>query len=457
MRKVLVAIVPCVVTVVLFLILFNNFNHGRVILVALIALNVGFIFVRAASRFAAVFTIHAKAVSFCCISVLATVLAIEILFPRVLPKEYAQIRDLTKHVVGNCSQGPPGASIVFSNADQKRLDAGQIAPGIGGDGRAWHSPGGRFAYYGYDPNLKAQYVNVFHWNSHGYYDHDYSLKRPQGVRRIVIIGDSYVEAVQVPLTRSFHKLVEKALNRGRFPVGPERIQVIALGNSGTGQVEHFKVLENQAVGYHPDAVVVALSKNDFCDDDPGLKRELVLASGSITPLIRRLAVHGYYALAFTVRRMDDLQRNRIGISPELLQWSAEHIPKVESAWARTLDSILESRDFCRSRGIRFLLVYLGSDLEVRFAVDPEATISRLKAMGGPHATVPWDLTRFDTASSVFLPGTRHPHGVSSGTAHHCATRDRAPRVWRSLHDVRSSGCRPSAQLRTAFSRGNRQP
>lgn len=393
MRKVLTAIVPFVVTVVLFLVLFNNFNHGRIILVVLIALNLGVLCVRANSRFAGIVTIHAKAGSLCCISALATLLLIESLFPLILPKDYAQIRDLTKQVVGTSAESQPGASIVFTNTDQKRQNAG-LNPGGNREGtRSWHAPGRRFAYYGYDPNLKASYVNLFHWNSHGYYDHDYSLSRPEGVRRIVIIGDSYVEAVQVPLARSFHKLAEKALNTGSSFVGPQRIQVIALGNSGTGQVEHFKVLKKQAVRYNPDAVVVGLSRNDFCDDDPDLKRELVLASGSITPLIRRLAAHGYYALAFAVRRMDDLQRNRIGISPELLQWSGDDMPRVESAWDRTLDMILQSRNFCRSRGISFLLVYLGSDLEVKYAVDPQGTISKLESMGGPHATIRWDLTR----------------------------------------------------------------
>jgi hypothetical protein len=201
--------------------------------------------------------------------------------------------------------------------------------------------------------------------------------------------------------------VERSLNAGLVHSGGTRIQVVALGNSGTGQVEHLKVLENPAMEYKPDAVLVALSSNDFCDDDPGLKRELVLASGTITPLIRRLAAHRYYALAFAARRMDDLQRNKIGICPELLQWSRDDIPRVEAAWKRTLNTILEARDFCTARGIRFLLVYLGSDLEVKYAVDPQGTVSRLKAMGGPHAGITWDLTKSIRRVDAFC----RDHGV----------------------------------------------
>ncbi|MFH1115966.1 MAG: SGNH/GDSL hydrolase family protein [Pseudomonadota bacterium] len=406
MRKILSALMPPLVTVVLFLALFNNSDHGRLVLAAVAVINL---------LVPAVFAGWAKnrlspystATALCCATALLTLLAVESLFPVVLPQEYAQIRELTKHLVSRDAVQFSGASIIFTNDDQISQAAAQRSQGNAGSRRHWHSPGGRFAYYGYDPNLKTQYINEFHWNSHGYYDHDYGVDRSENVRRIVVIGDSYVEAVQVPLSRSFHKLAETALNVGLVQGGGRKTQVVALGNSGTGQVEHLKVLKNQALGYKPDAVVFGLSLNDFCDDDPYLKRELVLASGTITPLTRRLAVHGCYASAFAVRRMDDLQRNRIGICPLLLQWSQPDIPGVEAAWERTLGTILEARDVCAAAGIPFLLVYLGSDLEVKYALDPNDTLARLKAMGGPHAEIRWDLSKSIRRADAFC----REHGI----------------------------------------------
>jgi len=188
--------------------------------------------------------------------------------------------------------------------------------------------------------------------------------------------------------------VEADLNSGAAAsdIRP-RIEVIALGSSGTGQVEHFKVLRERAIRYKPNIVAVALCSNDFCDDDPNLKEELVLAAGGITPTIRKLAAHGYFALAFALRRIEDIRRNRIGVSPELLQWADSNIPRVDAAWARTLETVRASRDFCQARGLTFLLVYLGSDLEVKYAVDPEGTIQRLKEMGGPHRQIRWDMNK----------------------------------------------------------------
>ena len=166
-----------------------------------------------------------------------------------------------------------------------------------------------------------------------------------------------MEAVQVPLSRSFHKLWEAALNNPSHSGPRPGFEVIALGNSGTGQVEHYEVLRSKAMRYDPDTVVVTLGSSDFCRDDPDLSGELILACGGITPAFRRLINHGYFALAFALRRITDIRRNRISLCPELLQWSADDIPRIETAWSRTLERIKASRDFCRARGITFLLVY----------------------------------------------------------------------------------------------------
>ena len=201
-----------------------------------------------------------------------------------------------------------------------------------------------------------------------------------------------MEAVQVPLEQTFHKIVEKELNSSGVGLAPlPKMEVIALGNSGTGQVDHLRVLQEEALRYDPGMVVLTLCSNDFCDDDPQLKQELALAAGGVSPQFRRFVSHGYLALAFAARRLDDIRRNRIAVSPELLQWSNRDIPRVEAAWARTLGCIQAAQDFCHARGIEFVLVYLGADLEVKYAVDPEGTLARLRAMGGPHADIDWDM------------------------------------------------------------------
>ncbi|MGB6063695.1 MAG: hypothetical protein WBG50_02740 [Desulfomonilaceae bacterium] len=384
---------PLLGTIALFAVLYNNIYCGWLIYLVLILSNLFVLLFPATKSHTGSVLSSAKATSLSLIFALTALVALEIAFPWVLPADYAQTKELAKSFVNSPLGKGPAGSVVFSNTDQKRWNASDSSNRRKSRFKVWHAPGKEFVYYGYDPNSRLKYVNAFHWNSKGYFDDDYALPKPPGVHRIVIVGDSYVEAVQVPLSRSFHKLWEAALNDPSF-TGPRRkFQVIALGNSGTGQVEHSKVIRDEAMLYNPDTIVLTLYTSDFCRDDPELKTELILAAGGITPGFRRLATHGYLALAFAVRRIDDIRRNKIAISPDLLQWSAEDIPRVEAAWSRTLNQVKASRDFCRARGINFVLVYVGSDLEVKYALDPVRTISQLKAMGGPHKTITWDMSK----------------------------------------------------------------
>lgn len=383
---------PLVGTASLFLVLFNNTYHGLAILAALLLLNLAIVLIPGKRLPARFYPEWAKSAALCVAALLATILAIEILFPLVLPYRFNEVAELSKGFMESPEAGLATQHKVFTNAEQRTRDAfhGQLSGEAGL--RFWHSPGRQFDYYGYDPNSKTSYVNRFVWNSKGYFDHDYDFRRPEGAHRVMVIGDSYVEAVQVPLARTFHKIVETELNGGA--VGPglnPRTEVIALGSSGTGQVENLRVLQEKAILYEPDMVVMTLCSNDFCDDDPDLKQQLVLAAGGITPRTRRLVSHGYFALGFALKRIEDIRRNRIAVSPELLQWSRTDIPRIEAAWSRTLKCIQASRDFCYARGIEFVLVYLGSDIEVKYALDPKATLAGLKAMGGPHAEIEWDL------------------------------------------------------------------
>ncbi len=130
--------------------------------------------------------------------------------------------------------------------------------------------------------------------------------------------------------------------------------------------------------------------NDFCDDDPRLSREMAQAAGLPTPWFRRLASHGYFALAFALRRLEHLQ---VDVSPELLQWCDAPIPRVETAWNRTLEAIKESHELCRTRGIPFILLYIGSELEVKHALAPESTRASLTTAVNPEICRSWDMAK----------------------------------------------------------------
>ena len=56
------------------------------------------------------------------------------------------------------------------------------------------------------------FSNVIKTNSLGFHSREYSLEKPEGVFRIAVIGDSFIEASQVPIEKTFAYLLEEKLN-----------------------------------------------------------------------------------------------------------------------------------------------------------------------------------------------------------------------------------------------------
>ena len=99
------------------------------------------------------------------------------------------------------------------------------------------------------------------YNSHGFRDYERSYEKPQGVYRIVVLGDSYIEGLQVELEKTFTAQLEKMLN-GHPSL--RKFEVLSLGQSGFGTAEEYLRYLNFGVSYTPDLVVLAFTTgNDF--------------------------------------------------------------------------------------------------------------------------------------------------------------------------------------------------
>lgn len=67
-------------------------------------------------------------------------------------------------------------------------------------------------------------------NSKGLRDVEHNCEKEEGIFRIVVLGDSFMEAYQVPLEQSFPRLLEKNLNKR----SSKKVEVINLGVGGHG-------------------------------------------------------------------------------------------------------------------------------------------------------------------------------------------------------------------------------
>jgi len=117
-------------------------------------------------------------------------------------------------------------------------------------------------------NQRSRWVNedydetVF-INSAGFHDVDHETEKPANVYRIVVIGDSFIEALSAPIEAGFTQQLQHLLQKEM----PHRsVEVINLGVSGTGPAQYYRMLDMKGLAYHPDLVIMSVfPDNDFWD------------------------------------------------------------------------------------------------------------------------------------------------------------------------------------------------
>jgi hypothetical protein len=100
-------------------------------------------------------------------------------------------------------------------------------------------------------------------NSLGFVDREPVLPKPPGMFRILLVGDSFVEAVQVSIAQKLQTLLTTDLKQ-RFPGGD--FDTIALGYSGTGQSNQLPFYERNRRDFKPDLVILLFVANDFANN-----------------------------------------------------------------------------------------------------------------------------------------------------------------------------------------------
>src|SRR5262249_7548620 len=98
-------------------------------------------------------------------------------------------------------------------------------------------------------------INRQGWNSG---TGDYALARRPGVTRVAVVGDSMVEALQVPHDRSMADKLAGELLRDGHPA-----EVYRFGISGAPISQYLHMMEREVAQYRPDWIVVLLIHNDF--------------------------------------------------------------------------------------------------------------------------------------------------------------------------------------------------
>ncbi len=112
------------------------------------------------------------------------------------------------------------------------------------------------------------YVQI---NQAGFRDDFHPIEKPPNTVRIAVLGDSYSEAIQVELDKTFWSIMEKELPQCPA-IGGQSVEVLNFGVSGYGTAQELLLLRARVWEYEPDIVILAVTaENDISDNYRDLK------------------------------------------------------------------------------------------------------------------------------------------------------------------------------------------
>ncbi len=241
------------------------------------------------------------------------------------------------------------------------------------------------------PGAKSRRIEI---NSDGWRGPEVALERPPGTYRIALLGDSYIEAFEVPFEETVGEVIERRLSNLRG----SPVEVLNFGQGGSGTTQELLTLQHEVWKYSPDLVLLGVTTgNDISDNHRGLKRSdyvpyHVFRDGKLVVDSSFLQSKGYRSRAAGTRRWSGVvQHSRLAQlvnrvrhlarKEERQQRNARDTPGVEvgmrdevqlppatpewqEAWRVTEGVLRLMRDECRSKGTPFAIVTLTRGIQV---------------------------------------------------------------------------------------------
>lgn len=233
------------------------------------------------------------------------------------------------------------------------------------------------------------YVRI---NSRGLRDREHDVQKPAGTLRVAVLGDSFAEAFQVPIERTYWHLLEAELNARRC-FGEKRVEVINFGVGGYGTGQQLLTLRSEVWPYDPDIVLLAFFiGNDVMNNSYALEgnpespyfvvRDGRLSEDPVIPERRRRTLRYAFAYASRYSRLFDLaqrlrqrwpatRRTHDRLPTDEVEWGLRagvYRPPAdenwEDAWQVTEALIRAMHDDARSHDSRFLLATFSSAVVV---------------------------------------------------------------------------------------------
>lgn len=198
--------------------------------------------------------------------------------------------------------------------------------------------------------------HVFETNSRGLRGPELEIPKPDGVKRLVFLGDSVVLGWGVAQEDTFVARTQAALRQATG----ERWETVNAGHLLHDTTQELAVLEEVGLAYEPDVLVLVYVENDIVltrsvfelqgresDEELSPEARKILARTRQLARIQPYLPNIHAALEFLYVRS----------SPAGQQGSAEHAGELglslEAGWEASRDALLRLRDQAAERGIPF--------------------------------------------------------------------------------------------------------
>lgn len=212
----------------------------------------------------------------------------------------------------------------------------------------------------------------FETNAQGFRNRkDFDYGKPDGVIRVISLGDSHTQGYEVRQEFTFSAVIEHYLNARGY-----QTEVLNTGVSGFSTAEQLAFFENEGVKYDPDFVVIGFYANDFEDNIkaglyrldesgalsvektghiPGVRIQNIIYS---LPMVAWLGENSYLYSAlfnatwqfFKAKLAEDAAEAAVEYA---VPTSDEHSDYEIELTAALLDRL---HRFCRDRGVRLMIL-----------------------------------------------------------------------------------------------------
>ena len=247
---------------------------------------------------------------------------------------------------------------------------------------------------------------VVRTNSRGFRDREHDRDKNPGVRRVVVLGDSFAFGWGVGDGETFSDYLTK--------LAPE-LEIINLGVAGWNLAQQRRLLELEAMDYSPDLVLASFVQNDVTSRGVPRGADLVRQEKEVT-WRTLLDEHSYiYSVVKTWTRSHRSVNKylvQLGLRKppggyealdDNLRPALKKYPEgMKRDWNAAMKELLTMQTLCRERGVRFLV----ASVPARQALSPRAFAATLADM------VIYDPADFDLSKPYRMLGEFcREHGI----------------------------------------------